>query len=142
MKEKIDWMQAVERITELIMNLSAEENIDEETTLSTYLEQRRSVLIFYVEKLVKEILWYCNRRDFPDPLIYTVAELIFKMFRAQINVQGYRDSEDGDLSKVKMGDTEFGFDVGTKKALAELDIAAVFNDLRADLNRYRRIKAY
>lgn len=65
--------EAIQRITELLINLASEENADEENSLAYFLMKRQKLVEFYITKIVKDILAYCNREDFPEPLIYTVV---------------------------------------------------------------------
>ena len=108
------------------------------------MESRRtldaSLLAFYVEKLVTDILDYCHRTDFPEPLVYSAVDLIRKRLADE-------DTSAGDalgipttapLSSVKMDDTEFKFAVSNidpTGCLADLDFAT----LRPKLNRWRKV---
>ena len=92
-----------------------------------------TLLTFYAEKLVADILAYCHREDFPDALVYSCVELVLK--RGADEVGGSQ----GPLSSVKMDDTEFRF------AVTSVDTAGIaadrdFNTLRPRLNLYRKVK--
>ena len=108
------------------------------------LERHRTLdaglLAFYVEKLVTDILDYCHRKDFPEPLVYSAVDLIRKRLADE-------DTSAGDalgipttapLSSVKMDDTEFKFavsNVDPAGCLADLDFAT----LKPKLNRWRKV---
>lgn len=98
-----------------------------------------ALLSFYVEKLVADILDYCHRADFPEPLVYSAVDLIRKrladedMASDELGVQA-----SGPLSSVKMDDTEFKFAVSNidpTGCLADLDFAT----LKPKLNRWRKV---
>lgn len=136
--------EAITRIMELVTSLSAESEVDSDTSLAAMLETRHNFLEFRVTKLVKDILAYCHRRDFPEPLIYTVVEMIMKRFEDEL-AKSRMDSE-VPISKVKMGDTEYSFDTSIQVALSKVDLYRVigeelFNSLKPKLNLYRRIKS-
>nr|DAL05202.1 MAG TPA: tail connector protein [Caudoviricetes sp.] len=107
------------------------------------LERHRTLdaglLAFYVEKLVTDILDYCHRADFPEPLVYSAVDLIRKRLADEDTASdelGVQAS--GPLSSVKMDDTEFRFAVSNidpTGCLADLDFAA----LRPKLNRWRKV---
>jgi len=143
---------AVEKITALLSELASEETenplneIDSDTsqlTLADFLIKREKLLKFYVTKLVTDILVYCNRRDFPEPLIYTVVELIQKRIENQISAADSDESGLGNapLSEIKMDDTTFKF------AVNNVDLSAVFGEelfksITAKLNLYRKVRSY
>ena len=136
--------EAIQRITELLISLASEENADEENSLAYFLVKRQKLVEFYVTKIVKDILAYCNREDFPEPLIYTVVELILKRFADELakNAVG----TDAPISKVKMGDTEYSFDTSLQVAVSKVDLGKIiseelFNTLKTKLNLYRRVKS-
>ena len=56
---------------------------------------------FWVEKLVFDVLDYCNRADFPEALIYTCVDLILKRMSDSEMAADYE--ENGlPLSEIKM----------------------------------------
>lgn len=97
------------------------------------------LLSFYVEKLVTDILDYCHRKDFPEPLVYSAVDLIRKRLAdedAAGNELGVPTN--APLSSVKMDDTEFKFAVSNidpAGCLADLDFAT----LKPKLNRWRKV---
>ena len=107
------------------------------------LESHRTIdaglLTFYIEKLVTDILDYCHRTDFPEPLIFSAVDLIRKRLADEDtagNELGVQAS--GPLSSVKMDDTEFKFAVSNidpTGCLADLDFAT----LKPKLNRWRKV---
>lgn len=137
--------EAIQRITELLINLANEENqVDSDggiipSTLAVELTARRATLNFYVTKLVEDILAYCHRRDFPAPLIYTVVELLMKRFKDEIST--ISAGVDAPMSKVKMGDTEYSFDTSfiDKVDLTKIVSEELFNTLKSKLNLYRKV---
>lgn len=107
------------------------------------LESRRtldaSLLTFYIEKLVTDILDYCHRADFPEPLVYSAVDLIRKRL-ADEDTAGNELGvpTNAPLSSVKMDDTEFKFamsNIDPAGCLADLDFAT----LRPKLNRWRKV---
>lgn len=84
----------------------------------------------YAEKLVMDVLDYCNRDDFPEALVYTCTDLLVK--REQDN-----SSDTKGLKSIKMDDTEFQFNVATATAGTAAD--ADFATIRNKLNLYRKI---
>lgn len=97
------------------------------------------LLSFYVEKLVTDILDYCHRKDFPEPLVYSAVDLI----RKRLADEDTAGNELGvptntPLSSIKMDDTEFKFavsNVDPAGCLADLDFAT----LKPKLNRWRKV---
>ena len=97
------------------------------------------LLSFYVEKLVTDILDYCHRKDFPEPLVYSAVDLIRKRL-ADEDTAGNELGvpTNAPLSSVKMDDTEFKFavsNVDPAGCLADLDFAT----LKPKLNRWRKV---
>lgn len=98
-----------------------------------------ALLSFYVEKLVADILDYCHRADFPEPLVYSAVDLIRKRL-ADEDTAGNELGvpTNAPLSSVKMDDTEFKFavsNVDPAGCLADLDFAT----LKPKLNRWRKL---
>ena len=141
--------EAAELITAQLSELVNEETEnplnDSDTaklSLAEYLNKRQKLLSFYVNKFVEDILIYCNRRDFPPPLIYTVVELILKRLENQMAAADSDESGLGNapLSEIKMDDVTFKF------AVNNIDLSAVFgeelfNSITAKLNLYRKVKS-
>ena len=108
------------------------------------MESRRtldaSLLAFYVEKLVTDILDYCHRTDFPEPLVFSAVDLIRKRLADEDTFAGdaLGIPTTAPLSSVKMDDTEFKFavsNVDPAGCLADLDFAT----LKPKLNRWRKV---
>ena len=107
------------------------------------LESRRTLdevlLTFYVEKLVTDILAYCCRKDFHEPLVYSAVDLIRKRLADEDTASDELGAQvSGPLSSVKMDDTEFKFAVSNidpTGCLADLDFAT----LKPKLNRWRKV---
>lgn len=106
---------------------------------------------FYVRMLVRQILSYCNRRDFPYPLIDVVVEVIIAFLEGVLAAAQIKEEDlagnGGIVSEIKLGDSTFKFDTTIKNALANLDLSKlasqeVFNLLKPQLNSFRRLKAY
>ena len=125
--------EAVATIVEMVTELASEESqIDSdtgefaETTLAYMLTKRQKTFEFYVKKFVEDVLAYCHRADFPEPLIFN-DEL------AENDV-----GTSAPLSEVKMDDTSFKF------AVASVDLSAIaseqlFNSIKSRLNLYRKV---
>lgn len=108
------------------------------------LESRRTLdaglLAFYIEKLVTDILDYCHRTDFPEPLIFSAVDLIRKRLADEDMATGDTGGipSNAPLASVKMDDTEFKFAVSNidpTGCLADLDFAT----LKPKLNRWRKV---
>lgn len=137
--------EAVQRITELVTNLVSEEEnqLDSDTgealpaTLTYILTKRQKRFEFFVTKLVEDILAYCHRRDFPEPLLYTAVEMILKQFTDELTAAANGLDVNAPISKIKMGDTEYDF------AVANVDLSGVaserlFNSIKSKLSLFRR----
>ena len=142
MRQLIFKEEAIQRIVELVINLANEENsVDSDggvvpSALVVELTARQATLNFYVTKLVEDILAYCHRCDFPEPLIYTVVEVLMKQFKDEISANDV--GTNAPISEVKMGDSSFKFAVAT----VDLSVVAsegLFNTLKAKLNLYRKV---
>lgn len=137
--------EAAQKITELVTELaSAESEVYSdtsepvETSLAYMLVKRQPLLNFYVNKLVEDILAYCHRRDFPEPLIYTAVDLIRKRFNDELAASESEFGTNAPLSEIKMGDTQFKFAVNNidlAGCLSDLD----FNSIKSKLNLYRKV---
>ena len=135
--------EAVQRITELTLNLASEESVDSDTTFADLINSKPLTLEFYLNGLIGRILDYCHRKDFPEPLIYLCAEMILTLLRGQLINSDNDAGVDGLISKVKLGDSEFDFDTGlTKLKYTSITCDNFFNQLKPNLNIYRRLKSY
>ena len=126
--------------------MEKKEAIREIATKVRLLEGKRTLdeglLTFYVEKLVTDILAYCCRSDFPEPLVYSAVDLIRKRL-ADEDTAGNELGvpTNAPLSSVKMDDTEFKFavsNVDPAGCLADLDFAT----LKPKLNLYRKVVSW
>lgn len=124
--------------------MEKQEAIREITTKVRLLESKRTLdeglLTFYVEKLVTDILAYCCRKDFPEPLVYSAVDLIRKRLADEDTATGDTGGipSNAPLASVKMDDTEFKFAVSNidpTGCLADLDFAT----LKPKLNRWRKV---
>lgn len=120
--------EAVQAITEKVRLLESKRTLDE------------GLLAFYVEKLVADILAYCCRKDFPEPLVYSAVDLIRKRLADEDTATGDTGGipSNAPLASVKMDDTEFKFAVSNidpTGCLADLDFAT----LKPKLNRWRKV---
>lgn len=91
----------------------------------------------FAEKLVFEILTYCNREDFPKPLIYTCLDLVNKWYS-----EAYDDNELKNVKSIKMDDTEFQFNTGTVASSVGISADQDFNTIRSKLNPYRKLRCF
>ena len=119
--------EAIRVITEKVRLLESKRTLDE------------GRLTFYVEKLVTDILDYCHRTDFPEPLVFSAVDLIRKRLVDEDTAGNELDvSSNAPLASVKMDDTEFKFAVSNidpTGCLADLDFAT----LKPKLNRWRKV---
>ena len=103
--------------------------------------------IFWVEKLVIDILDYCHRKDFPEALIYTCVDLILKRLA---DYEMAADNVDSDpvvvlspLSEIKEDETSYKFDTDFAIKTTATDNVGLLSDLDFDtikqrLNLYRK----
>ena len=94
---------------------------------------------FATEKLVRDMLDYCHREDFPMALVYTAVDLVGKRLE---DMQDDADSQGisvrSPLSSIKMDDTEFSFaveNVSASGVLSDYD----FDSIKGKLNIYRKV---
>ena len=130
---------AVSKIIELVTTLAQERSQNEsDTAIASFVLERPATLNFYVMKSVKDILAYCNRRDFPPPLIYTCAELIMK--RLESGVQALEYGLNAPLKAITQDDTKFEFATATA-ALTGILADTDFDTIKSKLNLYRKVKS-
>ena len=103
--------------------------------------------LFWVEKLVIDVLDYCHRKDFPEALIYTCVDLILKRLS---DYETAADSVDSDtaavslpLSEIKEDETSYKFDTSFTVKTTATDNVGLLSDLDFDsikprLNLYRK----
>ena len=97
---------------------------------------------FWTEKLVLDVLDYCNRPDFPEALIYTCVDLILKRIADAETAASY--DEDGlPLSEIKMDDTSFKFSTGLTRSVINSGNVGLLSDsdfdsIKPRLNLYRK----
>lgn len=112
-------------------------------------ETKSNEIQFWTEKLVFDVLDYCHRKDFPEALIYTCADLILKRLADCEMVSGDSDTAVAalPLSEIKQDDTSYKFDtslaIKTTAAdnvglLADLD----FDSIKPRLNLYRKLVSF
>lgn len=94
-------------------------------------------LLFYINKLVDDVLTYCHREDFPKPLVYTCADLIMKRIADDAEAAAGTKG----LKSVKMDDTEFQFNTATAP-VAGLQSDLDFASIRPRLNLFRKLRCY
>ena len=104
------------------------------------------VILFWIEKLVLDVLDYCHRDDFPDALIYTCVDLVLKRLS---DAEAAAENMESDttvlpLSEIKQDDTSFKFYTGTIKSTTAPDNVGLLSDLDFDsikprLNLYRQV---
>lgn len=103
--------------------------------------------VFWVEKLVIDILDYCHRKNFPEALIYICVDLILKRLA---DYEMAADSVDSDtavvlspLSEIKEDETSYKFDTDLAIKTTATDNVGLLSDLDFDsikprLNLYRK----
>ena len=126
--------EAIERIKQKILLILPENQLSEE------------ILLFWIEKLVLDVLDYCHREDFPESLIYTCVDLILKRISDSETAADY-DENGLPLSEIKMDDTSFKFSTGTIKTVTNPNNAGLlsdedFNSIKPRLNLYRKLVSY
>lgn len=87
----------------------------------------------YCEAFVEHVLDYCHREDFPQPLVYTAAEMV---------VRWLDDRENGgraNLKSIKQDDTEFTFNVSDAAASVDF-IGEDMASISQRLNLYRKVR--
>lgn len=113
--------------------------------MTTENQQTNDTWKFWVEKLVLDVLDYCNRSDFPEALIYTCVDLILKRISDLETAADY-DENGLPLSEIKMDDTAFKFSTGlTRSVVNEGNIGLLsdsdFDSIKPRLNLYRKLVA-
>lgn len=99
--------------------------------------------------MVFDVLDYCHRKDFPEALIYTCADLILKRLADFEMVSGDSDTAVAALpiSEIKQDETSYKFntDFAVKTTatdnvglLADLD----FDSIKPRLNLYRKLVSF
>ena len=126
--------EAIERIKQKLLLILPENQLSEE------------ILLFWIEKLVLDVLDYCHREDFPEALIYTCVDLILKRISDSETAADY-DENGLPLSEIKMDDTSFKFSTGTIKTVTNPNNAGLlsdedFNSIKPRLNLYRKLVSY
>ena len=126
--------EAIERIKQKLLLILPENQLSEE------------ILLFWIEKLVLDVLDYCHREDFPESLIYTCVDLILKRISDSETAADY-DENGLPLSEIKMDDTSFKFSTGTIKTVTNPNNAGLlsdedFNSIKPRLNLYRKLVSY
>ena len=126
--------EAIERIKQKLLLILPENQLSE------------AVLLFWIEKLVLDVLDYCHREDFPEALIYTCVDLILKRISDSETAADY-DENGLPLSEIKMDDTSFKFSTGTIKTVTNPNNAGLlsdedFNSIKPRLNLYRKLVSY
>lgn len=99
-------------------------------------EINETLLTFQTAKLVSEILSYCNREDFPPPLVFAVVDALIKNSVAQVDTSSINSTLP--LSEIKMDDTQFKFAVNNINVTDDL----LFGSLKAQLTPYRLLKRW
>lgn len=103
--------------------------------------------VFWVEKLVIDILDYCHRNDFPEALIYTCVDLVLKRLSdyemAADNVDSNTAVISLPLSEIKEDETSYKFDTNFAIKTTATDNIGLLSDLDFDsikpkLNLYRK----
>lgn len=92
-----------------------------------------SQLTFYIEKLIANILVYCNLKELPVALEYVVIDLVIK------RINDNKES-DNDLKSLEMGDTKFTFNttnIATIGCVSDAD----FNSIKSHLNKFVKVKS-
>ena len=126
--------EAIERIKQKLLLILPENQLSE------------AILLFWIEKLVLDVLDYCHREDFPEALIYTCVDLILKRISDSETAADY-DENGLPLSEIKMDDTSFKFSTGTIKTVTNPNNAGLlsdedFNSIKPRLNLYRKLVSY
>lgn len=125
----VEKQEAIREIAAKVRLLESKRTLDE------------GLLLFYVEKLVTDILDYCHRSDFPEALVYSAVDLIRKRFEDASAGSELGVPSNAPLASVKMDDTEFQFavsNVDSTGCLADLDFAT----LKPKLNLYRKVVSW
>lgn len=100
-----------------------------------------ALLLFNIEALIIRVLDYCNRRDLPRALEMSIIELFFNKINSDINESSLESIDTKALKSIKMGDTEFEFNYGEKSS-TEKDVNYFFEQLKSNLNIYRKVRGF
>lgn len=99
------------------------------------------LLTFYTEKLIQEIMDYCNITFLPEALEMAIVELMIKQIRAADETSSNIDNLPiAQLKRIKMDDTEFEFNFNTQDGI-EQGTDYIFNAIMPRLFKYRRMRS-
>ena len=98
------------------------------------------LLTFYTEKLIQEIMDYCNITFLPEALEMAIIELMVKQIRATDENIDINNLPIAQLKRIKMDDTEFEFNFNTQDGI-EQGTDYIFNAIMPRLFKYRRMRS-
>lgn len=123
---------AIQEIMTQLTELAEESGSD----TAVYIIGHERLLNFQVSKFVEDVLVYCNRRDFPKPLIYTAVEMLNERISSKLATS----QSQAPLSEVKMDDVTFKWNYAAIN-LASVFSEELFNSITPKLNLYRKVKS-
>ena len=98
------------------------------------------LLTFYTEKLIQEIMDYCNITFLPEALEMAIIELMVKQIRATDENIDINNLPIAQLKRIKMDDTEYEFNFNTQDGI-EQGTDYIFNAIMPRLFKYRRMRS-
>ena len=99
------------------------------------------LLTFYTEKLIQDIMDYCNIEFLPDALEMAIVELMIKQIKAADETSSDLENVNiSQLKRIKMDDTEFEFNFNTQDGI-EQGTDYIFNAIMPRLFKYRRVRS-
>lgn len=94
-------------------------------------ESKESTARRYVRRAVDKILIYCNRKDLPDQLTGTAAQIAEDMLKADMVAQSERD-----VASINRGDTAISYRDNSGSQTAAIDF---MKDYKNSLNRFKKM---
>lgn len=85
----------------------------------------------YVGRAVDKILIYCNRKDLPDQLLSTVAQIAEDMLKVDLV-----KADEKEVASISRGDTAISYRDGSENQKATVDF---MKDYEKPLNRFKKM---
>ncbi|WP_278546633.1 hypothetical protein [Megamonas funiformis] len=100
-----------------------------------------NLLNFNIEALVRRILNYCNRKDFPEPVKMSIIEQFYNKIISDNESNNLSEVDIRNLKRLKMNDTEFEFNF-QEQVIVEKNSIYFFEQLKPMLNIYRKVRGF
>lgn len=91
-------------------------------------------LAFYIEKLITNILAYCNCEDLPLALEYSIVDLVIKRIKDESS------ANENNVKSLEIGDMKLTFNTSNISAIGCMSDAD-FNSIKSQLNIFVKVKS-